>query len=151
MAGSSSTDFWGVAHVPSQVEHQTLPTGELERRLALLAACWAYFDDTVERVSGELRPGARSAGRTREQIIRHVCATEPEQLTRKVEVRTPKEAVLAPDGLDLHRQQTLVDIREYHLTEVCAGRKPTDTRAGRTRPPSGARSASRRRRRSLCA
>ena len=85
-----------------------------ERRLALLAACWAYFDDTLERVSGELRPGARSAGRTREQIIRHVYATEPEQFTRKVEVRTPREAVLTPDGLDLHRHRTLDAIHEYH-------------------------------------
>ena len=47
--GSSSTDFWGVAHVPSQIEHEPLSSDELERRLALLAACWAYFDDTLER------------------------------------------------------------------------------------------------------
>ena len=113
VAGSSSTDFWGVAHVPSQIEREPLSTDELERRLALLAACWAYFDDTLERVPGELRPGARSAGRTREQIMRHVYATEPEQLTRKVEVRTPRDAVLTPGGLALHRQQTLDAIREY--------------------------------------
>jgi len=114
VAGSSSTDFWGVAHVPSRVEHERLSSDDLERRLALLAACWAYFDATLERVSGELRPGARSAGRTRDQIIRHVYATEPEQMSRKVEVRTPREAVLTPDGLALHRQQTLDAIREYH-------------------------------------
>jgi hypothetical protein len=114
VAGSSSTDFWGVAHVPSQIEHAPLSTDELERRLALLSACWAYFDDTVERIRGELRPGARSAGRTREQIIRHVYATEPEQMTRKVDVRTPREAVLTPEGLVLHRQRTLYAIREYH-------------------------------------
>ncbi len=112
--GSSSTDFWGIAHVPSRMEHEPLSSDELERRLALLAACWAYFDDTVDRVSGELRPGPRSAGRTREQIIRHVYGSEPEQFTRKVEVRTPIEAVLAPDGLARHRQQTLEAIRDYH-------------------------------------
>jgi len=112
--GSSSTDFWGVAHVPSQIEHEPLSSDELERRLALLAACWAYFNDTLERISGELRPGARSAGRTREQIIRHVYASEPEQFTRKVEVRTPRDAVLTPDGLIVHRLQTLDAIREYH-------------------------------------
>ena len=112
--GSSSTDFWGIAHVPSQIEHEPLSTDELEHRLTLLAACWAYFDDTLERVTGELRPGARSAGRTREQIVRHVYASEPEQFTRKVEVRTPREAVLSPDGLERHRLHTLVAIREYH-------------------------------------
>jgi hypothetical protein len=114
VGGSSSTDFWGIAHVPSQIEHEPLSTDELEHRLALLEACWAYFDDTLERVFGELRPGARSAGRTREQIIRHVYANEPEQFTRKVEVRTTREAVLTQDGLALHRRQTLDAIREYH-------------------------------------
>ena len=114
VSGSSSTDFWGIAHAPSQLEHAPLSTDDLERRLALLAACWAYFDDTLERVPDELRPGARSAGRSREQIIRHVYASEPEQFTRKVEVRTPREAVLTPDGLELHRRQTLDAIREYH-------------------------------------
>ena len=114
VAGSSSTDFWGIAHVPSHIEREPLSTEALERRLALLAACWASFDDTVERVTGELRPGARSTGRTREQVIRHVYASEPEQFTRKVEVRTPREVVLTPAGLDLHRRQTLEAIREYH-------------------------------------
>jgi hypothetical protein len=114
VAGSSSTDFWGIAHVPSQIEHEPLSTDELERRLTLLAACWAHFGDTAERVSGELRPGARSAGRAREQIIRHVYGTEPEQFTRKVEVRTPREAVLMPDGLAQHRRQTIDAIRQYH-------------------------------------
>src|SRR4249919_3898057 len=52
--GSSSTDFWGVAHVPSQIEREVLGSADLERRLALLGACWAYFDDAVARVSEEL-------------------------------------------------------------------------------------------------
>src|SRR6185503_2455177 len=55
--GSSSTDFWGVAHVPSQIERDVLSARELERRLDLLQACWAHFDDVAARVSAELRPG----------------------------------------------------------------------------------------------
>ena len=43
--GSSSTDFWGIAHVPSQIEIDILPAADLERRLDLLRACWATFDD----------------------------------------------------------------------------------------------------------
>jgi hypothetical protein len=70
--GSSSTDFWGFAHVPSQIEADVLTPADLKRRLDLLRACWAYFDDTAARVSRELRPGPRSAGRGRDQIIRHV-------------------------------------------------------------------------------
>jgi hypothetical protein len=112
--GSSSTDFWGVAHVPSHIEAEVLSAPELERRLKILQACWAYFDDTAARVSGVLRPGKRSAGRTREQIIRHVYLNEPDQFSRKVEVRTPLEQVLTPDGLATHRAAYLDGIRAYN-------------------------------------
>jgi hypothetical protein len=87
--GSSSTDFWGIAHVPSEIEREVLSAGELERRLDLLQACWAYFDDVAARISDELRPGPRSAGRSHDQIVRHVYYNEPEQFSRKFEVRTP--------------------------------------------------------------
>jgi hypothetical protein len=112
--GSSSTDFWGIAHVPSNIEAKVLSQADLERRLDLLRACWAQFDDVAARVSGELRPGSRSAGRSRDQIIRHVYANEPEQLSRKVEVRTPREVVLTPDGLASHRLAYLDAIRAYN-------------------------------------
>ena len=112
--GSSSTDFWGIAHVPSQVEAEVLPPADLERRLLLLQAGWAYFDDVGARISGELLPGSRGGGRTREQIVRHVYVSEPEQMTRKVEVRTERAEVLTPDGLTRHRQATLEAIRAYN-------------------------------------
>jgi len=112
--GSSSTDFWGIAHVPSEIERDVLSAADLERRLDLLQASWAHFDDVAARVSEELRPGPRSAGRSRDQIIRHVYLNEPEQFSRKVEVRTPLEVVLAPDGLARHRQQYLDAIRAYN-------------------------------------
>jgi hypothetical protein len=112
--GSSSTDFWGIAHVPSKTEREVLSETDLERRLKLLTACWAYFDDVVKRIRTELRPGARSAGRTREQIIRHVYANEPEQFSRKVEVRTPLDDVMTPKGLASHRHHYLDAIRAYN-------------------------------------
>jgi hypothetical protein len=112
--GSSSTDFWGIAHVPSRIEADVLPPADLERRLDLLRACWAYFDDVAARASGELRPGPRGAGRSRDEIIRHVYYNEPEQFSRKVEVRTPLEVVLTPDGLATHRQEYLDAIRAYN-------------------------------------
>ena len=114
VAGSSSTDFWGIAHVPSKIEAAVLSAADLERRLDLLRACWAEFDDVAERVSGELRPGSRSGGRSREQIVRHVYGTEPDQMSRKVEVRTPLEVVLTPDGLAAHRLAYLDAIRAYN-------------------------------------
>ena len=118
--GSSSTDFWGIAHVPSRSEAQVLPDDDLERRLELLQACWAWFDDVVGRVSSELVPSGRGGGRTQEQIVRHVYANEPEQMTRKVEVRTPREVVLTPDGLVAHRRETLAAIRAYNADDKSA-------------------------------
>lgn len=112
--GSSSTDFWGIAHLPSAIEREVLSPPELERRLNLLQACWSYFDDVALRISEELRPGPRSAGRSHAQIVRHVYYNEPEQFSRKVEVRTPIEVVLSPDGLAAHRQAYLAAIRAYN-------------------------------------
>jgi hypothetical protein len=112
--GSSSTDFWGVAHVPSDIEREILPPADLERRLDLLRACWAHFDDVAARVSPELRPGSRSGGRSRDQIIRHVLGTEPDQFSRKVEVRTPIGVVFTVAGLATHRREYLDAIRAYN-------------------------------------
>jgi hypothetical protein len=112
--GSSSTDFWGIAHVPSQIEREVLSDQDLERRLVLLQACWAFFDDVAARVSAELRPQPRGGGRSREQIIRHTYGNEPGQFSRKVEVRTPLEVVLTPEGLVTHRQEYLDAIRSYN-------------------------------------
>ena len=117
--GSSSTDFWGIAHVPSEIERDVLSAADLERRLDLLRACWAEFDDVAARVTQELLPGGRGGGRTREQIIRHVNATEPDQFSRKVEVRTPFDVVFTPEGRTAHRQAYLEAIRSYN-----AGGKP---------------------------
>jgi len=112
--GSSSTDFWGIAHVPSQIEREVLSPAELERRLDLVQACWAYFDAVAARISDELRPGPRSAGRSHDQIVRHVYYNEPEQFSRMVEVRTPLVVVLTPKGLATHRQAYLDAIRAYN-------------------------------------
>jgi hypothetical protein len=114
LPGSSSTDFWGIAHVPSKIEGAALSSEDLERRLRLLEACWAYFDDVAASASPVLLPGARSAGRSREQIIRHTYGSEPEQLSRKVEVRTPLDVVMTPDGLAEHRRDFLDAIRAYN-------------------------------------
>jgi len=112
--GSSSTDFWGIAHVPSSIEQILLTPSDLKRRLGLLRACWAYFDGVAARVPPDLRPGPRSVGRSRDQIIRHVYINEPEQFSRKVEVRTPPDVVMTADGLATHRERYLGAIRAYN-------------------------------------
>src|SRR5688500_12081916 len=84
--GNTSTDFWGITHLPSPAERQVLAEADLERRLRLLRGCWSFFDDTVARIGDELRPGSRGGGRARAQIIRHVILNEPDQFAKKVGV-----------------------------------------------------------------
>ena len=121
-AGSGSTDYWGIAHVPSETERQVLSGPDLERRLALLEACWAYFDDVAAGVSADLRPGPRGGGWTRDELIRHVLVNEAQQFTRKVEVRTPRDVILTPDGRAPPRRATLDAIRAYNAEGKPAGR-----------------------------
>jgi hypothetical protein len=130
--GSSSTDFWGIAHVPSRIERDVLSPTELERRLDLLQTCWAYFDAVAARISDELRPGPRSAGRSHDQIVRHVYCSEPEQFSRKVEIRTPLEVVLTPKGLATHRQAYLDAIRAYNADGKAARTWPIQFLVRRT-------------------
>ena len=83
------------------------------------------FDDIAGARSAEAaRPGSRNGGRSRDEIIRHVLGTEPSQFSRKIEVRTPFEVVLTPDGLAAHRAAYLGAIRAYNA----------DGRAARTWP-----------------
>lgn len=118
--GNTSTDWWGIAHVPSELERSPLPPDDMERRLALVQACWEFFDDVSGRVSAELRLGPRGGGWTRDEIIRHVLLNEPGQFSRKVGVRTPTEMMLTPEGREAHRAATLDGIREYNAE----GKKP---------------------------
>jgi hypothetical protein len=118
--GSSSTDFWGIAHVPSQIEREVLSEADLERRLALVQATWAYFDDVARRVSPELRPGTRGGGRSRDEIIEHVYWSERHNFWRKVGHRQPDDVEPAPEELAAHRSVFLDAIRDYN-----ADGKPT--------------------------
>jgi hypothetical protein len=112
--GSSSTDFWGVAHVPSETEREVLSARDLERRLSLLEAAWAHFDDVAARVSPELRRGPRGGGRSRDEIIYHVYASERHNFWRKVAIREAEGVRLTPDELATYRRQYLDTIRSYN-------------------------------------
>jgi len=112
--GQSSTDFWGIAHVPSEIEREVLTERELERRLSLLQATWGYFDDVSARVSAELARGPRGGGRTRDEIIRHVYASERHNFWRKVAIREEDGVRLTPHELGAHRARFLDAIRDYN-------------------------------------
>ncbi|MEO6578276.1 MAG: hypothetical protein ABIO99_05180, partial [Candidatus Limnocylindria bacterium] len=39
--GNTSTDWWGIAHVPSVIEAEPLTDDELDRRIGLMRTVWA--------------------------------------------------------------------------------------------------------------
>ncbi len=123
--GNTSTDYWGIAHVPSESERPALAPRDLEHRLALLQACWEHFDDVASRVSAELRKGPRGGGWTRDELIRHVHVNEAQQFTRKVGVRTPREVMLDPEGRAAHHAATLDAMRAYNADGRRVGRSWT--------------------------
>ena len=86
---------------------------ECERKIALLQACWAYFDDTAAHVSPELRAGPRGGGRDRDKIVRHTNGAEIDEHAKKVGVITPLDARLDPDRLRAHRAAFVAAIREH--------------------------------------
>jgi len=91
---------------------------ELERRLTLLQACWAFFDGVAARVSPQMRKGPRGGGRDRDRIVRHTIRTESEDFAKQVGIRIPEEAALTPHGLREHRAAYLEAIRAYNGGEV---------------------------------
>ena len=116
--GPGSTDFWGISFAPSSTEHGRLAEPDLERRLTLLQAAWAFFDGVAARVSTEMRKGPRGGGRDRNRIIRHTIRTESEDFAKQVGLRIPEEAALTPDGLREHRRSYLEAIRAYNAGKI---------------------------------
>jgi hypothetical protein len=117
--GTGSTDFWGISFSPSSTEREEpMSEGELERKIAILRACWAFFDGVAARVSAEMRTGPRGGGRDRNRIIRHTIRTESEDFAKQVGLRIPEEAALSPEGLRRHRESYVAAMRAYNAGEV---------------------------------
>jgi hypothetical protein len=116
--GTGSTDFWGISFSPSSTEHGPLDEAELDRRLALLQAAWAFFDGVAARVSPEMRRGPRGGGRDRNRIIRHVIRNESEEFAKQVGLHIPEEGALTPEGLRHHRETYLAAMREYNAGKI---------------------------------
>jgi hypothetical protein len=117
--GTGSTDFWGISFTPSTAERaEPMAEADLERGIAILQACWAFFDGVAARVSAEMRKGPRGGGRDRDRIIRHTIRTESEDFAKQVGLRNAEESALTPDGLRRHRETYLAAIRAYNAGEV---------------------------------
>ena len=116
--GPGSTDFWGISFAPSSLERGPMGEAELERKIAVLRACWAYFDAVAARVSPEMRKGPRGGGRDRDRIISHTIRNESESFAKSVGLRVPERAALTPDGLRTYRTAYIEAIRAYQRGEV---------------------------------
>ena len=116
--GTGSTDFWGISFTPSATEQGPMDDAALERAIALLRACWTFFDDVAERVSPEMRKGPRGGGRDRDRIVRHTIRTESEDFAKQVGLRIPEEGALSPDGLREHRESYVAAMRAYNAGQI---------------------------------
>ena len=121
--GTSSTDFWGISFAFSSIDKQSMSGDELERELALMQACWTFFDDMRRRVSAEMQKGPRGGGRDRDQIVRHIFATE-QGWAKGIGVLTPDDAFVTGEGLKAHRDAYCHAIRDYHSQGILAGKWP---------------------------
>ena len=116
--GTGSTDFWGISFSPSSAEHDDpMSAADLERRIAILRACWTFFDGVAARVSSEMQKGPRGGGRDRARIVSHTIRTESEDFARRVGIRIPERAALTPDGLLEHRESYIAAMRAYNAGE----------------------------------
>lgn len=115
--GTGSTDFWGISFSPSGFEREPMADHELDQRIALLRACWGFFDEQAARTSAELRKGPRGGGRDRDQIIRHTLRTESEDFAKRIGLRVAEGAALQPDALRDYRESYVAIMRAYNAGE----------------------------------
>src|SRR5438270_4874071 len=112
--GTGSTDFWGISFAPSSSEQGPMGDTEIDRKIKLLRASWAFFDGVAIRVSAEMRKGPRGGGRDRDRIVRHTIHTEIELFAKRVGVRTPQDGAVTPEGLVAHRKAYVAGLRAYN-------------------------------------
>jgi hypothetical protein len=114
--GTGMTDFYLLSTRAAAAEREPMSARECERKIALLRACWAYFDGVAGRVSAELRKGPRGGGRDRDRIVRHTNGAEIEEFATKVGVTTPASVWQTPDPeqIRIHREAFSAAIREHN-------------------------------------
>jgi hypothetical protein len=113
LPGTGMSEFYGVSGQTAGPEHEPMTEAECERRIAILRACWATFDEVAARVSPELRKGPRGGGRDRDRIVRHTNGAEILEHAKKVGVATPVEALDDPARMAAHRDAFVAGIRDH--------------------------------------
>jgi hypothetical protein len=120
LEGVGMTDFYGLSFRSARPEYEQMSEAECERKIALLRASWAYFDDVASHVSAELRKGPRGGGRDREQIVRHANGAEIYEFAPKVAVKVPLDTRERPDDLRVYRDAFCAAIREHNARGASA-------------------------------
>ena len=116
--GTPSTDFWGISFTQSGLEPDPMDDAELDRKIALLRGCWAFFDETRARVSPELQKGPRGGGRDRDEIVRHVLRVEGLDCANKLGLSVPEEGPpLTARGLRSYRESYIKAMWAYNAGE----------------------------------
>ncbi len=112
--GIGMTDYYGLSGRAAAAEHEAMTDADCERKIALLQASWATFDDFAARVSAELRKGPRGGGRERDEIIQHVNGAEIHEFAPKVGVKVPAGTTDDPGALRAYRDAVVAGIRDRH-------------------------------------
>ncbi|MEO8540617.1 MAG: hypothetical protein ABI577_12835 [bacterium] len=121
--GTGSTDFWGISFAFSSIDKQPVTSEALEREMALMRACWTFFDDIRSRVSAELQRGPRGGGRDRDRIVQHTLGVE-QDWAKGVGVTAPEDALLTDEGLTTYRDAYCTAIRRLHSEGKMAQKWP---------------------------
>jgi hypothetical protein len=116
-SGIGSTDFWGISFAFSSIDERQMSSEDLKRQLALMQACWKFFDEVRGRVSADMQKGPRGGGRDRDRIVRHVVANE-QDWAKKIGLSSAEgEVVTDEDGLKTFRGAYCKAIRTFHSDE----------------------------------
>jgi hypothetical protein len=92
--GTGSTDFWGISFSSSATEADPMSDTELQRKIKLLQASWAFFDGVAARVSPGMRKGPRGGGRDRDE-------QEPRSTLRRSNAKEARPYMLRFSNLSL--------------------------------------------------
>ena len=121
--GTGSTDFWGISFAFSSIDRQDMSGDELARELALMRACWTFFDEVRSRVSAEMRKGPRGGGRDRDRIVRHVVLNE-QDWGKGLGLPGTDGTMPSEQALAAHREAYCAAMRAHHAEGKSAGRSP---------------------------
>ena len=112
--GIGMTDYYGVSGVAATPETAPMTDDECARKVALLRAAWATFDNAAASAPAELRKGPRGGGRELHDVVRHVNVAEISEFAPKVGVKVPLETWEDRDALLAYREAVAEGILDHH-------------------------------------